>query len=486
MKRLIDILPKDHPYSVTGNKEVEIGQLHIDSRQIQPSDVFIAIDGNLVDGHRFIGAAIEKGAKVVVCEQLPTPLPPAVTFVQTQSTTHMVGLLASAYYDHPSKKLKLIGVTGTNGKTTVATLLCKLYLKLGFKTGLLSTVENRINNTVHPSTHTTPDAINLNKLLALMVADGCSHCFMEVSSHAIHQKRIGGLEFEMAAFTNITHDHLDYHNTFAEYRDVKKSLFDQLSPNAFALTNKDDKNGMVMVQNTKATKYTYALHSVSDFKARIIEHDFNGMLLEIDRKEAWYSLVGKFNAYNLLTVYATAFILGQESEQIITALTSLTAVSGRFEYIKAPNKVVGVIDYAHTPDALQNVLETINAIRSKNEQLITVVGCGGNRDHDKRPIMAKVSTELSDRVILTSDNPRSENPEAILADMQTGIPPQHYKKVLKITDREQAIRTALSLSQPNDIILIAGKGHETYQEIKGVKHPFDDKEIFIKNASQIS
>lgn len=486
MKKLLDILPQGFSVDIIGNKEVVVNELHIDSRLAASNDCFIAIRGSITDGHKYIQTAIDKGAVVIVCEALPDEIQDHVTYVCTDNTTAILGPLATTYYDHPSKKLKLVGVTGTNGKTTVASLLYKLYRTLNHSAGLLSTVQNIINDEVFPSTHTTPDAISLNKLLAQMVDAGCTYCFMEVSSHAIHQQRIGGLEFALAAFTNITHDHLDYHNTFAEYRDVKKSLFDHLGRNAFALTNKDDKNGLVMVQNTKATKYTYALHSSSDFKARIVEHDFNGMLLEIDRKEAWYHLVGKFNAYNLLTVYATAFILGQESDTIITALTSLTAVHGRFEYVKAPNNVVGVIDYAHTPDALQNVLDTINAIRSKNEQLITVVGCGGNRDHDKRPIMAKVSAELSDKVILTSDNPRTENPEAILADMQTGIPPQHFKKVLKITDREQAIRTALSLSKPNDIILIAGKGHETYQEIKGVKHPFDDKEIFIKNASQMT
>jgi UDP-N-acetylmuramoyl-L-alanyl-D-glutamate--2,6-diaminopimelate ligase len=486
MKKLIDILPKSFKPEIHGDKEVSINELRIDSRLVVQDDVFVAIRGTITDGHKYIDIAIKNGASVIVCEELPENIEQTITYVATTNTSDILGPIASAFYEHPSQSLKLVGVTGTNGKTTVASLLYQLYRKLNFKVGLLSTVENKINDRIYASTHTTPDAISLNKLLADMVDEGCTYCFMEVSSHAIHQQRTGGLKFSLAAFTNITHDHLDYHNTFSEYRDVKKTLFDNLNSDAFALTNKDDKNGLVMTQNTKATKYTYALHSSSDFKARIIEHDFNGMLLEIDRKEAWYHLVGKFNAYNLLTVYATAFILGQESDAIITALTSLSAVNGRFEYIKAPNNVVGVIDYAHTPDALQNVLETINAIRSKNEQLLTVVGCGGNRDHDKRPIMAKVSAELSDKVILTSDNPRTENPEAILADMQTGIPPQHFKKVLKITDREQAIRTALSLSKPNDIILIAGKGHENYQEIKGVKHPFDDKEVFIKNASQMT
>ncbi|MFT5723340.1 MAG: UDP-N-acetylmuramoyl-L-alanyl-D-glutamate--2,6-diaminopimelate ligase [Bacteroidia bacterium] len=486
MKNLNDILPVGFSVEIHGNKNASVNQLQIDSRKIDKGDCFIAIRGSITDGHEYIDAVTQNGASVIVCEILPDNPIPEVTYVQTENTASFLGPLASAYFNHPSHQLKLVGVTGTNGKTTVATLLYKLYRKLNFKAGLLSTVENKINDTIYPSTHTTPDAISLNKLLSEMVEAGCDYCFMEVSSHAIHQQRIGGLRFTLAAFTNLTHDHLDYHETFAKYRDVKKALFDNLDQNAFALTNKDDKNGVLMLQNSKAAKFTYALHSSSDFKARIIEHDFNGMLLNIDQKEAWYHLVGKFNAYNILTVYGTAFILGQESETIITALTSLTSVHGRFEYVKTPNNIIGVIDYAHTPDALKNVLETINAIRSKNEQLLTVVGCGGNRDHDKRPIMAEVSANLSDKVILTSDNPRSENPEAILADMQTGIPPQHFKKVLKITDREQAIRTALSLSKPNDIILIAGKGHENYQEIKGVRHPFDDKEIFIKNASQMT
>ncbi len=484
MKQLNSILPNNLSFSIKGDSAIDINHLQLDSRLVKPGDCFIAIRGSITDGHKYIETAISNGASVIIAEEVPENPHDSVTYVITKNTTSFIGPLASNYYDNPSKNLKLVGVTGTNGKTTVATLLYKLYRKLGISCGLLSTVENKINDTVSPSTHTTPDPITLNHLLKKMVDAGCTYCFMEVSSHAIHQERIGGLRFKLAAFTNITHDHLDYHETFANYRDVKKSLFDHLDSDAFALTNKDDKNGLVMVQNSSATRYTYALHSSADFTARIVEHDFNGMLLSIDRKEAWYHLVGKFNAYNLLTVYATAFILGQESDTIITALTSLTAVNGRFEYIQSESKIIGVIDYAHTPDALENVLQTINAVRSKNEQLITVIGCGGNRDHDKRPIMAKVSAELSNKVILTSDNPRTENPEAILADMQTGIPPQHYKKVLKITDREQAIRTAISLSNPGDIILIAGKGHETYQDIKGVKHPFDDKEVFIKNTSQ--
>lgn len=483
MKILKNILPAAYPSDITGNIDAVVSNIHIDSRQIEKDNAFVAIRGNVVDGHNFIDKAIALGASVIVCEELPGDVNANTTYVVCKNTAEFAGPLAANFYDNPSEKLQVIGITGTNGKTTIATLSHQLFRAFGLSAGLLSTVENKINDEIYPSTHTTPDAISLNRLLHEMVKAGCEYAFMEVSSHAIHQHRIGGIHFKLAAFSNITHDHLDYHGSFAEYRDVKKSLFDHLDRDAIALTNKDDRNGMVMLQNTKATKYTYSLHSASDFKARIIEHDFNGMLLDIDRQEAWYHLVGEFNAYNLLTVYAIAFLLGRESQEIVTTLTSLHSVRGRFEYLKSPSNVIAVVDYAHTPDALKNVLETINNIRSKNEQLITVVGCGGNRDHDKRPIMAQISADLSDRVILTSDNPRTENPEAILADMQTGIPPQHYKKVLKITDREQAIRTAISLSQPNDIILIAGKGHETYQEIKGVKHPFDDKEIFIKNAS---
>lgn len=486
MKPLNSILPHDMDYQLVGDATISIREVQLDSRKIEKNDVFVAIDGSLVDGHRFIDSAIDLGATCIVCEHLPESTRPDITYVVCKDTAVALGQLAVNYYDNPSKAIKLVGVTGTNGKTTVATLLHALFQKLGHTAGLISTVENKINNEISPSTHTTPDAVSLNKLLRKMVDAGCEYCFMEVSSHAIHQKRIEGLEYTLAAFTNITHDHLDYHETFANYRDVKKQLFDNLSIDAFALTNKDDKNGLVMLQNCKANKFTYSLHSSSDFKARIVEHDFGGMLLDIDQKEAWYHLVGKFNAYNLLTVYAVAFLLGHESTDIITALTSLHSVSGRFEYVKTKNGIIAVIDYAHTPDALQNVLETINNIRSKNEQLITITGCGGNRDHEKRPIMAKVATNLSDRVILTSDNPRNENPEAILADMQTGIPAQHFKKVLKITNREEAIKTAISLAKPRDIILIAGKGHETYQEIKGVRHPFDDKEIFIKSATLLS
>ncbi|MCB9263079.1 MAG: UDP-N-acetylmuramoyl-L-alanyl-D-glutamate--2,6-diaminopimelate ligase [Flavobacteriales bacterium] len=486
MKKLIQILPKEIDFDIVGNSDIEINNLELDSRKISAGDVFVAVVGSLTDGHGYIKTAVEKGAKAIVCQQLPENIEKGVTYIVCADSGLFLGKLAANYFDNPSEKIELVGVTGTNGKTTVATLLFNLFKTFGHSVGLLSTVENKINEQTIPATHTTPDAITLNRLLAEMVSQGCQYVFMEVSSHAIHQHRVGGLKFKLAAFTNITHDHLDYHENFANYRNVKKQLFDGLAADSIAITNKDDKNGLFMLQNCRAAKYSYSLHSASDFKARIIEHDFNGMLLEIDNKEAWYHLVGKFNAYNLLLVYSVAFLLGKSSEEIITTLTLLHAVSGRFEYIKTPQGIIGVVDYAHTPDALQNVLETINAIRSKNEQLITVVGCGGNRDHEKRPIMAKVACELGDKVILTSDNPRNENPEAILADMQTGVEPQHYKKTLKITDREEAIKTAISLAKAGDIILLAGKGHETYQEIKGVKYPFDDRQIFIKNATLMS
>jgi len=484
MKTLSNILTKDFKHHVHGSTNIDIKRIVIDSRQVQKGDLFVAIRGSLSDGHNYIQSAIEKGA-IAICSEEKMDVSPEVTLIVTDDNHSALGHMSSEFYDRPSSKLKLIGVTGTNGKTTVATLLFHLFKNLGNTCGLISTVENMVDEEVIPSTHTTPDSIQLNALLAKMVERNCTYCFMEVSSHAIHQKRIAGLAFDIAVFTNITHDHLDYHKTFDEYIKVKKSLFDQLGPESFALINKDDRNSSVMTQNCKAFKYTYSLHSGSDFKAKIIEHDFNGMLLKIDNKEAWFQLVGKFNAYNILAAYGTAFLLEIPQERIITELTSLNSVSGRFEYIKTELGVIGVIDYAHTPDALQNVLETINAIRTTNEELITVIGCGGNRDHDKRPIMAAVACKLSNRVILTSDNPRTENPEAILADMQTGVQPQDFKKVLKITDRTEAIKTALSLAKEGDIILLAGKGHETYQEIKGVKYPFDDKKVFTEMASKM-
>ncbi|MBI1307270.1 MAG: UDP-N-acetylmuramoyl-L-alanyl-D-glutamate--2,6-diaminopimelate ligase [Bacteroidetes bacterium] len=485
MKTLKSILENAFPYTVQGDENIGITGITIDSRQVKPGFLFIAIRGTVTDGHQYIKTAVDLGAVAVCCEDA-SGITEGTSTVITNDSAIAAGHIASAFHDHPSRKLTMVGVTGTNGKTTVATLLHSLFTNLGNKCGLLSTVENIIGDTRIAATHTTPDAINLNALLDKMVEEGCNYCFMEVSSHAIHQHRITGLSFQLGIFTNITHDHLDYHKTFENYIKAKKAFFDHLDRDAFALVNKDDRNGMVMIQNCKASCFTYALHSQADFQARIIEHDLRGMLLKIGGQEAWFQLVGKFNAYNLLAVYGSAFLLGVPEDEIITELSKLKPVSGRFEYLRNDNGVIALIDYAHTPDALLNVLETINAIRSKNETLFTVVGCGGNRDHEKRPVMANVACVGSDRVILTSDNPRNENPEAILADMMTGVKAQDFKKVLKITDREEAIKTAISMANPNDIILIAGKGHETYQEIKGVRHPFDDRKVFSELSKKMN
>jgi UDP-N-acetylmuramoyl-L-alanyl-D-glutamate--2,6-diaminopimelate ligase len=465
---------------VIGNDQLQVSKLTYDSREANEGCMFFAIKGTQVDGHSFIQQVIEKGTKVIVCEVLPTQINAAVTYIQVENSHKAMAHIAAEFYDHPSQQLKLVAITGTNGKTTVATLLFKLFRSFGHNVGLLSTVQNQINDEVIPSTHTTPDSIRINELLQTMLDKGCEYCFMEASSHAIDQERIAGLHFAGVVFNNITHDHLDYHVTFDNYIKAKKKLFDEVNEDAFALTNKDDRNGMVMLQNTKATRYTYSLNSMADFKAKIIESDFNGMLLNLDGEEAWFRLVGNFNAYNLAAVYGTAFLLGKPKHDIITKLSSIDSVKGRFEYIRSTNGVIAVIDYAHTPDALQNVLSTINQLRTLNEQLITVVGCGGNRDAAKRPVMADVATELSTKVIFTSDNPRNEDPEEILNEMQKGVKPLHYKKTLRITDRKEAIKTAISMANKNDIILVAGKGHESYQEIKGVKHHFDDKETVIE------
>ncbi len=465
---------------VIGNTGVIIQHLTYDSRQVGEGSVFFAIAGTQVDGHKYINDVIEKGAVAIVCENLPAIINDAVTYIKVNNTSEVMGLMACAFYNHPSEKIKLTAITGTNGKTTVATLLFKLFRSFGYHVGLLSTVQNQINETIIPSTHTTPDSIRINELLAHMVEQGCEYAFMEASSHAIDQNRIKGLHFAGTVFTNITHDHLDYHGTFANYINAKKKLFDDVNDDAFALTNKDDKNGLVMLQNTQATRYTYSLKSMADFKAKIIESDFTGMLLNIDEQEAWFRLVGNFNAYNLIAVYGTAFLLGKEKLEIIKHLSNIEAVKGRFEYVRSTDGVIAIIDYAHTPDALKNILETINEIRTQNEQLITVVGCGGNRDTTKRPIMADISSEFSNKVIFTSDNPRDENPETILDEMQKGVKPLHYKKTLRIADRKEAIKAAVASANKGDIILIAGKGHEDYQEIKGVKHHFDDKETVLE------
>ncbi len=463
---------------LVGNTEQDITGICFDSRKVSASSMFIATVGTVADGHQFISSAIEKGASVIVCEKLPKKLDATVTYVVVDNSSRAMGLIAAAYYQHPSKKLKLVGVTGTNGKTTVATLLSNLFQELGYKVGLLSTVENKINNTVIPSTHTTPDSITINELLLDMIAANCDYCFMEVSSHATVQERIAGLSFTGAIFTNISHDHLDFHQTFEEYIKAKKYFFDQLPASAFALTNSDDKRGAVMLQNTKAHAKTYALQSMATFKAKIIENQFSGLFLNIDAEEVWFKMVGSFNAYNLLAVYATAMLLDQDKTRVLTILSTLSGAEGRFDYTIAPNGVIGIVDYAHTPDAIKNVLQTIANIRKGNETVIAIVGCGGDRDKTKRPIMAEVACKLSDKVILTSDNPRTEDPAAILKEMEAGVPISLKKKTITIQDRKEAIRTACHLAKSGDIILLAGKGHEKYQEINGVKFPFDDKQIF--------
>lgn len=477
MKLLKDILYKAGIEEVVGSTQMAIEKICFDSREIEKFSLFVAVTGTQVDGHQFIEKAINDGAVAIICEQFPSEQKEGITYVRVKSSSAALGVVASNFYDNPSSEIKLVGVTGTNGKTTTATLLHDLYIQLGYKAGLLSTVVNKIGTEEILSTHTTPDAIQLNALLRYMIAEGCEYCFMEVSSHAIHQNRIAGVDFVGAIFTNISHDHLDYHKTFDEYIKAKKKFFDDLGENAFALTNKDDKNGEVMLQNTVARKHTYALKSMADFTCRVVENDFSGMLLNIDGSEVWTKLIGNFNAYNLLAIYSTAMLLGEEKLPVLTAISQLISVDGRFQYVKSPNNVAGIIDYAHTPDALKNVLKTINEIRTGNEQLITLVGCGGDRDKEKRPIMAKIACELSDKIILTSDNPRSENPDEIIKDMRQGVDGVHFKKVLAITNREEAIKTACSLANEGDVILIAGKGHEKYQEINGEKLPFDDMQI---------
>ncbi len=481
MKLLKDILYKAGLLEVTGTTNLAIASVCSDSRKADKDCLFVAVRGTQSDGHKFIAKVVDEGAVAVVCEEFPAELNSKVTYIKVKDSSFALGIIASNFYDNPSEKLKLVGVTGTNGKTTTVTLLFNLYRSLGFKAGLLSTVKNRINNDVLEATHTTPDPIQLNALLAQMVEKGCTHCFMEVSSHALVQNRIAGLKFIVAVFTNITHDHLDYHKTFEEYIRAKKRFFDTLPDDAFALSNKDDANGDIMLQNCRAKKKFYSLRSVADFKCRIMENQFSGLLLNMDGSELWTKLIGSFNAYNMLAAYSVAILLKEDKTNVLTTLSSLSPVEGRFQHLRTGNGIIGIVDYAHTPDALSNVLKTIRDIRTGNEQVITVVGCGGDRDAAKRPIMAEIACELSNRVLITSDNPRSEDPEAIIRDMQKGVPPLHYKKVLSITDRKEAIRTACSLASPGDIILVAGKGHEKYQEIKGVKHPFDDMEILKQN-----
>ncbi|PIA79643.1 UDP-N-acetylmuramoyl-L-alanyl-D-glutamate--2,6-diaminopimelate ligase [Gaetbulibacter sp. 4G1] len=485
MMILKDILYKVTLNAVVGSTGVSINNIHFDSRNIKKTDLFVAIKGNVVDGHKFIDVAIKNGAIAIICETLPDNLIDGITYVEVDNSNSALAIMASNFYDAPSENLKLVGVTGTNGKTTVASLLSQLFKKAGYKVGLLSTVKILVDNKVYKATHTTPDSLTINKYLKEMNDAGVEFCFMEVSSHGIHQNRIEGLCFEGGIFTNLSHDHLDYHNTFSEYRDVKKTFFDTLSSKAFALVNTDDKNGLVMLQNTQAKKYTYALKGYADYKAQILENQFGGLLLKVNDSEVWTRLIGNFNAYNVLAIYATAELLGLEKVEILRLISELESVSGRFQYIISDEKITAIVDYAHTPDALKNVLETINSIRTKNEELITVVGCGGDRDKTKRPKMGHIASALSTKVIFTSDNPRSEAPEVILEDIEKGVEPQNFKKIVTISDRKQAIKTACQLAQPNDIILIAGKGHETYQEIKGQRFDFDDYKIVQEFLKQL-
>jgi len=486
VKILKDILYKVAIESVTGSTEIDIHKIDFDSRKIEENDVFVAIRGSLSDGHDYIDKAIQLGAVAVICDTLPENVEKGITYIKVKDTNTALAFMAANYFGNPSEKLKLVGVTGTNGKTTIASLLFQLFEKAGFKVGLLSTVKIMVDQTEYKATHTTPDSITINHYLNEMIEAGVTHCFMEVSSHGIHQKRTEALHFVGGIFTNLSHDHLDYHPTFAEYRDVKKSFFDSLPKTAFALSNIDDKNGPVMLQNTVARKFTYALKSYADFKATILESQLSGLLLKVNDNEVWVKLIGTFNAYNVLAIYGTAVELGMDSLEALRLLSDLESVSGRFQYIVSEGNITAIVDYAHTPDALDNVLKTINDIRTKNEQLISVVGCGGNRDKTKRPIMAKIATDLSDKAILTSDNPRNEDPEVILDEMEKGVEAHNYKKLLRITDRKQAIKTACQLAQPNDIILIAGKGHETYQEINGVRHHFDDMETVKEILNQLN
>jgi len=473
---LKDILYKVSIEAVKGSTDATINKIEFDSRKVELNDVFVAIRGTISNGHDFIEKALNQGAAVIVCDTFPDIIVNGVTYIQVKDTNLALALMASNYYENPSQNLKLVGITGTNGKTTIASLLYQLFKKAGYKVGLLSTVKILVDEEEFPATHTTPDSLTINYYLSEMNKAGVEFCFMEVSSHGIHQKRTEGLLFSGGIFTNLSHDHLDYHSSFAEYRDVKKSFFDYLPKSAFVLTNVDDKNGNLMLQNTKAKKLTYALKSYADYKASILENQLSGLLLKINGNEVWVKLIGTFNAYNLLAIFGTAVELGLDSLEVLRLLSELESVSGRFQFIVSEDKITAIVDYAHTPDALENVLGTINDIRTKNEQLITVVGCGGNRDKTKRPIMANIASTMSNKVILTSDNPRDEDPTDILMDMEKGVEPQNHRKTLSILDRKQAIKVACQLAKPNDIILIAGKGHETYQEIKGVRHHFDDME----------
>lgn len=487
MPLLNDILINVASVKTAGMTDIVIGSLCIDSRRVVSGSAFIAVQGTLSDGHSFIDKAIGLGAVAIICENVPAQLVDGVTYVQVKNSAVAAGLMADAFYGHPSRHICVTGITGTNGKTTTATLLYQLFEKLGYKTGLLSTVQNMIHDQAEVSTHTTPDAISIHALLRRMVDAGCTYAFMEVSSHAIHQERIAGIRFAGGVFTNITHDHLDYHKTFDEYIRVKKRFFDDLPAQAFALTNADDKRGMVMLQNTRAEKMTYSLKMPATIKGKVLENNLTGLVLNIDGQEAHFRMIGTFNASNLLAVYGVAKALGMEKMEVLAVMSGLRGAAGRFEtYLSATDKILGIVDYAHTPDALINVLATINQLRTQGQQLITVVGCGGDRDKTKRPVMAQVACEHSDKTILTADNPRSEDPEAILNDMEAGLTGPQKRKSLRITDRKEAIKVAVSFARPGDIVLIAGKGHETYQEIKGIKHHFDDRETLTETFETLN
>lgn len=483
---LRDILYRASIEAVKGATDIAINKIEFDSRLITKGDAFVAIRGTVSDGHDFIEKAISLGAVAIVCETMPENITEGVTYVEAKSASAVLAHMAANYYGNPSQNVKLVGITGTNGKTTIASLLYQLFKNAGYKTGLLSTVKILVDETEYKATHTTPDSLTINRYLKEMEEVGCEFCFMEVSSHGIHQNRTAGLEFAGGVFTNLSHDHLDYHSSFAEYRDVKKRFFDELPKGSFGLVNVDDKNGLIMLQNTKAKKLTYALKTYADYKAQILENQLSGLLLKINEQEVWVKLIGTFNAYNLLAIYATAINLGLENQEVLRLMSELESVSGRFQFIVTDTKITAIVDYAHTPDALENVLSTIENIRTRNEQLITVVGCGGDRDKTKRPVMAHIASNMSDKAIFTSDNPRSEVPEDIIEDMEKGVEPQNYKKTIAVVDRKQAIKIACQLARPNDIILIAGKGHETYQEIKGERFHFDDMETVKEILAQLN
>lgn len=485
MKKLKDILYKVSITSVVGATDVDINTVVFDSREVVKDDVFVAQKGVTVDGHLFIDKAIELGAKAIICEEIPPNTQSGITYIEVESSSVALAIMAANYFDNPSEKLELVGITGTNGKTTISTLLYQLFKKLGCKVGLLSTVKIMVDDVEYKTKHTTPNSLVINEYLNKMVNAGVKHCFMEISSHGIHQKRTEGLCFKGGVFTNLSHDHLDYHSSFAEYRDVKKSFFDALPKSAFALTNIDDKNGGVMLQNTQAKKYTYALKTLGDFRTKILEKRFSGTLLAVEGVEVWVKLIGDFNAYNLLAIYGVAKLLGLDKMETLRLISELESVSGRFQYITSNSGVVAVVDYAHTPDALKNVLETINDIRAKKQNIITVVGCGGDRDKKKRPKMALIASQLSSQVIFTSDNPRSENPQVIIDEMEAGVPLENHEKMLSILDRKQAIKTACRFAKSGDIILVAGKGHENYQEINGKRHHFDDLEEITNCFNQL-